>query len=148
VVAQIDLWRAGPPSGAGSQHRPFRPPPIAATAGPSLPRRPAEGGAPRSRIAVFVACRYADQDRSIDFERVQHVGQVEVVALVRSEVSAGFVAATLATHGIHSASVECFGYPSVDFVQGIRVTVTAEQAADAREVLRVLGGVPPDEVAD
>lgn len=82
------------------------------------------------------------------YERVQHAEQREVVAVVRTQVSADFVAATLATHGVTAFAVECFGYPSVDFVQGIRVSVTAEQAGAARAVLGALGGRDPDEIDD
>jgi phosphoglucomutase len=80
------------------------------------------------------------------YEHVQRAAHHQVVAVMRSEVSAEVVAATLAAHGIQAVSVECFGYPSVDFVQGVRVTVAQEQAHAARDVLRALGGIDPDEL--
>jgi hypothetical protein len=79
-------------------------------------------------------------------EQIQHSEQREVVAVVQQELTADFVAATLAAHGIDAIGVECFGFPSVDFAQGIRVTVAVDQAEAARAVLRALGGVDPDEV--
>lgn len=63
-----------------------------------------------------------------------------------SQVTADFVATTLAAHGVNAVSVQCFGYPSVDFAQGVTVTVAIEQAGAAREVLRALGGIDPDDL--
>jgi hypothetical protein len=80
------------------------------------------------------------------YEHVQRSAQREVVAVMDSEVTAEFIAATLAAHGVSALAVECFGYPSVDFAQGVRVTVAVDQAAEAREVLRALGGRDPEEL--
>lgn len=80
------------------------------------------------------------------YDHVHRAEQREVVAVVRSEVSAEFVAATLAANGVQAIAVHCFGYPSVDFVQGVRVTVAADQAVAAKMVLRALGGRDPDEI--
>ena len=65
---------------------------------------------------------------------------------MQSEVTAEFIATTLAAHGVSALAVECFGYPSVDFAQGVRVTVAVDEAEAAREVLRVLGGRDPDDL--
>jgi hypothetical protein len=80
------------------------------------------------------------------YSYVQRAEQREVVAVLQSQVSADFVATTLAAHGVTAISVHCFGYPSVDFVQGVRVTVAVGEAEAARSVLRALGGRDPDEV--
>jgi hypothetical protein len=63
-----------------------------------------------------------------------------VVASTRAAADAEFIKVTLAIHGI-AASVSAWSvvYPSIDFVEGARVSVLASDAEAARRVLGDLG---------
>ncbi|MGH3442652.1 MAG: hypothetical protein ACRDUY_11545 [Nitriliruptorales bacterium] len=69
--------------------------------------------------------------------------QREVAMVFRSQVEADFIAATLAAHGIQAQAVTAFGYPSLDFVMGVKVVVAPELEEEARRLLRILGGEDP-----
>jgi hypothetical protein len=56
---------------------------------------------------------------------------------------------TLAAHGIMASTAPCNVYPSVDFVEGVGVSVRIEDALRARQILNALGlGDDPDPPAE
>jgi hypothetical protein len=63
-----------------------------------------------------------------------------VVATTRASTDAEFIKVTLAVHGI-AAAVSAWSavFPSIDFVEGARVSVRASDAEAARRVLNDLG---------
>jgi hypothetical protein len=73
-----------------------------------------------------------------------------VVARAHSVAEADFLKSVLAAHEIDAASSAAeTAYPSVDFVQGLSITVAADQAEEARRVLTDLDEAetppgPPD----
>lgn len=75
------------------------------------------------------------------FEQVQHEQQ-EPVIVVASQGSADLLVATLAAHGIEAATTMPSVYPSLDWVEGIVVTVVDADGPEARELLRRLGHEP------
>lgn len=61
------------------------------------------------------------------------------VAVCSTAAAADLIAATLAAHGIRAGSHAYFhAYPSVDWVEGYRVTVADADEAAARRVLEAL----------
>jgi hypothetical protein len=59
-----------------------------------------------------------------------------VVATTRTPAEAEMIKMTLAAHGFQATvSAASSGYPSVDFVEGLRVQVMASDEAAVREVL-------------
>ena len=62
-----------------------------------------------------------------------------VVANVPTTSEADFLRISLAVRGIDAMVSPASVYPSVDFVQGLRITVRASDADDAREILGLLG---------
>jgi hypothetical protein len=74
----------------------------------------------------------------MSFRHEQHQQSV-VVATTRAPADAEFIKVTLAVHGIAAAVSAWSVFPSVDFVQGSRVTVGASDADAARRVLDDLG---------
>jgi hypothetical protein len=62
-----------------------------------------------------------------------------VVASVPTSSEADFLRISLAVRGIEAMVSPASVYPSVDFVQGLRITVRASDEADAREILGLLG---------
>lgn len=78
-------------------------------------------------------------------------GKSVVVAEVRTAAQAEVIKMTLAAHGFQAVVSPSFpAYPSVDFVEGRRVSVLAADEHAVRDVLRRLGmGSPnPGEQAD
>lgn len=61
-----------------------------------------------------------------------------VVATYPTWARAEFVQTTLAVHGIQSSIAPCI-IPSVDFVQGVQVSVVATDEDEARRILESLG---------
>jgi hypothetical protein len=68
-----------------------------------------------------------------------------VVASVPTSSEADFLRISLAVRGIEAMVSPASVYPSVDFVQGLRITVRASDADDAREILALLGVDQPRE---
>ncbi len=75
------------------------------------------------------------------FEQVAHQQQQPVVA-VTTHAGADLLVATLGVHGIDAATAMPSVYPSLDWVEGIIVTVAEDDALDARQLLRELGHEP------
>lgn len=75
------------------------------------------------------------------FEQVQRQEQ-EPVVVVGTHSSADLLAATLRVHGIEATTAMASVYPSLDWVEGIAVTVAAADAVEARDLLRELGHEP------
>lgn len=74
------------------------------------------------------------------FEQTQRQ-QDEHVVVANSRATADFLTATLAVHGIHASHhAYAQAYPSVDWAQGYRVSVSAADADEARAVLAALSG--------
>ena len=67
-----------------------------------------------------------------------------VVALTRTAAEAEMIKITLAAHGYQATVSAHSPYPSVDFVEGMRVQVMASDEAAVRELLAKLrlGGDP------
>jgi hypothetical protein len=72
-----------------------------------------------------------------------------VVASVPTSSEADFLRISLAVRGIEAMVSPTSVYPSVDFVEGLRITVRASDADDAREILGLLGvdAAEPEEPA-
>ncbi len=74
-----------------------------------------------------------------------------MVAEVRSASDADFLKLTLAVHGIDALVSAPSVFPSVDFVQGLTVSVRASDEEAARGIVRSLSlatdgpGEPPDD---
>ena len=70
-----------------------------------------------------------------------------VVASVPTSSEADFLRISLAVRGIEAMVSAASVYPSVDFVEGLRITVRASDEDDAREILGLLGvdGTEPEE---
>ena len=62
-----------------------------------------------------------------------------VVAVSRTRARAEFLQMTLAAHGLAASYAPCSMIPSVDFVQGMGVSVRTEDEAKARSILEALG---------
>ena len=74
------------------------------------------------------AFRHEQQQRSV------------VIATTRAPADAEFIKVTLAIHGITAAvSASSVVFPSIDFVEGARVSVAAADAESARRVVNDLG---------
>jgi hypothetical protein len=67
-----------------------------------------------------------------------------MVASVPTSSEADFLRISLAVRGIDAMVSAASVYPSVDFVEGLRITVRASDADDAREILRSLGVADPE----
>ena len=65
-----------------------------------------------------------------------------VVASVPTSSEADFLRISLAVRGIEAMVSPASVYPSVDFVEGLRITVRASDEDDAREILGLLGVDP------
>ena len=62
-----------------------------------------------------------------------------MVASVPTTSEADFLRISLAVRGIEAMVSTASVYPSVDFVEGLRITVRASDEDDAREILGLLG---------
>ncbi len=62
-----------------------------------------------------------------------------VVASVPTSSEADFLRISLAVRGIEAMVSAASVYPSVDFVEGLRITVRASDEDAAREILGLLG---------
>lgn len=63
-----------------------------------------------------------------------------VVASAPSRAEADLIAVTLAAHGYEGVVASSYSpYPSIDFVEGVRVMVNAEDEVAVRELLAALG---------
>jgi hypothetical protein len=71
-----------------------------------------------------------------------------VVAEVTNAADADFLKISLAVHGIDAAVSASSVIPSVDFVQGLRVTVRLSDEDAARAILGGLGVPPGRDVSD
>ncbi len=67
-----------------------------------------------------------------------------MVASVPTSSEADFLRISLAVRGIEAMVSAASVYPSVDFVQGLRITVRASDADEAREILGSLGVDDPE----
>ena len=67
-----------------------------------------------------------------------------MVASVPTSSEADFLRISLAVRGIEAMVSPASVYPSVDFVQGLRITVRASDEDDARELLGLLGVGPAE----
>ena len=65
-----------------------------------------------------------------------------MVASVPTSSEADFLRISLAVRGIEAMVSPASVYPSVDFVEGLRITVRASDEDDARELLGLLGVDP------
>jgi hypothetical protein len=61
-----------------------------------------------------------------------------VVASVPTSSEADFLRISLAVRGIEAMVSPASVYPSVDFVEGLRITVRASDEDDAREILGLM----------
>lgn len=69
------------------------------------------------------------------FEQIQQQSDRHVV-VANTRATAELLATTLAAHGIHATHhAYSLAYPSVDWAQGYRVTVSAADETEARAVL-------------
>jgi hypothetical protein len=75
------------------------------------------------------------------FEQVQRQHQ-QPVAVVASHGAADLLVATLRVNGIEATATMASVYPSLDWVEGVAVTVADADAELARELLRDLGHDP------
>lgn len=74
------------------------------------------------------------------FEQIQRQSERHVV-VANTRATAELLSTTLAAHGIHASHhAYSLAYPSVDWVQGYRVSVAAADEAEARAVLAALAG--------
>ncbi len=67
-----------------------------------------------------------------------------MVASVPTTSEADFLRISLAVRGIEAMVSPASVYPSVDFVEGLRITVRASDEDDAREILGLLGVDHPE----
>lgn len=65
-----------------------------------------------------------------------------MVASVPTSSEADFLRISLAVRGIEAMVSPASVYPSIDFVEGLRITVRASDEDGAREVLGLLGVDP------
>ena len=65
-----------------------------------------------------------------------------MVASVPTSSEADFLRISLAVRGIEAMVSPASVYPSIDFVEGLRITVRASDEDDAREILGLLGVDP------
>jgi hypothetical protein len=65
-----------------------------------------------------------------------------VVASVPTSSEADFLRISLAVRGIEAMVSPASVYPSIDFVEGLRITVRATDEDGAREILGLLGVDP------
>jgi len=65
-----------------------------------------------------------------------------VVASVPTSSEADFLRISLAVRGIEAMVSPASVYPSIDFVEGLRITVRASDQDGAREILGLLGVDP------
>ena len=65
-----------------------------------------------------------------------------MVASVPTSSEADFLRISLAVRGIEAMVSPASVYPSVDFVEGLRITVRASDEDGAREILGLLGVDP------
>jgi len=65
-----------------------------------------------------------------------------VVATVPTTSDADFLRISLAVRGIEAMVSPASVYPSIDFVEGLRITVRASDEDGAREILGLLGVDP------
>jgi hypothetical protein len=77
------------------------------------------------------------------YEQVQRQEQ-EAVVVVASQASADLLVTTLKVHDIEAMTTLASVYPSIDWVEGVVVTVADVDAERARELLRELGHEPLD----
>jgi hypothetical protein len=73
-------------------------------------------------------------------EQIEH-RQLAPVAVV-SDVQAELLVITLRVHGIDASAPSVSVFPSLDWAEGRAISVRAEQAAEAAELLRGLGHEP------
>ena len=65
-----------------------------------------------------------------------------MVASVSTSAEADFLRISLAVRGIEAMVSPASVYPSIDFVEGLRITVRASDEDGAREILGLLGVDP------
>ena len=65
-----------------------------------------------------------------------------MVASVPTSFEADFLRISLAVRGIEAMVSPASVYPSIDFVEGLRITVRASDEDGAREILGLLGVDP------
>ena len=71
------------------------------------------------------------------YRHEQH--QLAVVAVARTPAEADLLRVTLAAHGFQATVAASFAaYPSVDFVEGIGISIRSEDEQAVRELLRQL----------
>jgi len=75
------------------------------------------------------------------FEQVQHQ-QHEPVTVVSSQASADLLVATLQVNGVSASTRLASVYPSLDWVEGISVSVAVADLELARELVLSLGHDP------
>lgn len=75
------------------------------------------------------------------FEQVQHQ-QHEPVTVVSSQAAADLLVATLQVNGISGSTQLASVYPSLDWVEGISVSVVVADRELARELVLFLGHEP------
>lgn len=80
------------------------------------------------------------------FEQVQRQEQSPVV-VVATQAEADLLVATFQVHGLHGISIMASAIPSLDWLEGFAVQVSAAEEQRARTLLRELGHEPlaPDE---
>lgn len=74
-------------------------------------------------------------------EQIQYASQ-EPVVVVANQAQAQLLLATLRVHDIEAHAVAASAFPSLDWAQGVAVTVAAAERALAIELLRELGHEP------
>jgi hypothetical protein len=75
------------------------------------------------------------------FEQVQRA-EVAPVAVVGSAAQAQLLATTLGVEGIDAHVITAAAYPSLDWVEGVAITVALDQHAEAATILAELGHGP------
>jgi hypothetical protein len=78
------------------------------------------------------------------YEQVQRQEQ-EPVVVVATQAAADLLVTTLRVHDVEATTTIASVYPSLDWVDGIAVTVVAADADRARRLLRELGHDPVGE---
>lgn len=74
--------------------------------------------------------------------------QQRTIALAASQSSAELVVTSLAAHGVRAALTAIDrAYPSINWAQGYRVVVAADEEQEARRILAALSGDDVVEVA-
>jgi hypothetical protein len=75
------------------------------------------------------------------FEQIQHQQQ-EPVTVVSSQAAADLLVATMQVNGVSASTQLASVYPSLDWVEGISVSVAVADLEVARELVLLLGHDP------